>query len=173
MLRPSWARSCLRQSTFARGDSFTVAQLPRLAPSCVESQRVQAYVNSSSVRVGSVDHSHLQGFHPEHVANAFTYDNKHTSQYVLHEKILKSFNLHTGCICVRGLEQHKEMHFASPDARFRTRSTKLAWSMMDEGCLVDTVCLCPLVLFHCFVGEQVCLKFLMQPCKRQAAEAPT
>ena len=57
LLRPQRTRFCLGQSTFDRGHSFTVAQLPRPATFCVESQRVHAYINPSSVRVGSVDHS--------------------------------------------------------------------------------------------------------------------
>ena len=40
LLRPQRTRFCLGQSTFDRGHSFTVAQLPRPATFCVESQRV-------------------------------------------------------------------------------------------------------------------------------------
>ena len=57
---------------------------------------MHAYINSSSVRVESVDHSLLHSLHPEHVANAFPYDNEHISQYVLHDVVFGkvSFNSH-------------------------------------------------------------------------------
>ena len=92
-------RFCLCQSTFDRGHSFTV--LPRPATFCVESQRVHAYINSSSVRVESVDRSLLHYFHPEHVANAFTHDNKHILQCVLHDSI-RNVSIYTGS----GAETH-------------------------------------------------------------------
>ena len=62
----------LVKSTLDHGHAFTGAQLTQRATFCVESQRVHAYINSSSARGDSVDHSLLHPFHPEHVANAFT-----------------------------------------------------------------------------------------------------
>ena len=54
---------------------------------------MQADVNSSSLRVERVAHSHLHSFDPEHVAKGFPYDNKLTIQYVVHGGIRKSFNV--------------------------------------------------------------------------------
>ena len=54
---------------------------------------MRAYVNSSSVRVVSVGHPRLHSFHPEHVANAFTYDSKHTFQHVLTRKDTEKFQV--------------------------------------------------------------------------------
>ena len=44
---------------------------------------------------------YLHSFHPEHVANAFTYDDKHTIQHVLHERHIK-VSIYTGS----GTETH-------------------------------------------------------------------
>ena len=79
---------------FDRGLSFTVWQCHDRLLSVSNTKRVHAYVDSSSVRVESVDHSHQHTFHTEHVANAFTYDDRHTSHHVLQETIRNSFNFH-------------------------------------------------------------------------------
>ena len=108
-MRPKRGRFHLCQSTFCRGHSFTVAAPLTFS---VESQRVHAYVNSSSARVASVDHSHLHFFNLEHVADAITYDNIHTLQNALHDKILNSFNLQTGkwyeCFGWRARSRHSD-----------------------------------------------------------------
>ena len=101
---PKRTRFCLCQSTFGRGHSFTVAQLPRLASFCVESQRVHACTKSSSVRVAHVDHSFLRFFHHELVAKAFKHDNQYILQNVLHENIQEHFNLQPGILCVKTAE---------------------------------------------------------------------
>ena len=57
----------------------TRSQLRSCHRLCVSNpKKAQAYINASSSRVESVDHSHLHSCHSEHVANAFTYDNKQT-----------------------------------------------------------------------------------------------
>ena len=60
LLRPNAGPLLLSvKSTLVRGQTVTVAQLPRLATFCVEFQRVPDYVNASSVRVERVDRSYL------------------------------------------------------------------------------------------------------------------
>ena len=76
---PAFASINFYQCTFGRGQSLTVAQSPRAATFCVQSQRVQAYVQSSRGSDLKVLTIHILYFvHLEHVANAVTYDNKHT-----------------------------------------------------------------------------------------------
>ena len=81
LLQPWRARFCIFQSTFDRAQAVSVAQLPRLANSTLvhrlsEFEELIIYIYTPS--------------HLEHVANAFTYDNKHTLQCVLHDRKLKS-----------------------------------------------------------------------------------
>ena len=78
---------------------------------------MQADVNSSSVRVESVDHSHLHSFHHEHVANGFTYDNKHTIQYVLHDEIPRRRSLK-----VRRQEEENQWEWRNNGEMKRNRS---------------------------------------------------
>ena len=103
---------------FVLGQSLTVAQFSRLVTVCVEAQRVQAFVNSLSVRVERVDHSCLHSFYTLSISRTPSGTAEKVSIY------------NTGSGAETHAKEHPRFEDDVPQLNGKTR-TKLAESVAD------------------------------------------